>query len=60
MKRAKEWLRLAHKAERLAVVKAGAFAHVAYYALVTIEAHGNYRYAAAVLLIVALFGHEEA
>lgn len=53
-----EWLRLIQKAEHKAAVKAAGWTHIVYYGLVAWEAHGSYRYAAAVLLIIAIIHHD--
>lgn len=53
-----------HRAEHKMVMRAAAAGHLCYYTLVSIEAHGNYRYAAAalgvLLLVEALIGTEWA
>lgn len=43
------WSKLAHF-ERKAVAKLAMYAHLSYYALVSVEAHGSYRYAAGAVL----------
>ena len=50
--------RVLSKAGHFVVIKTVTICHVAYYALVSLEAHGSYRYAAgalAVLVVVEVF-----
>lgn len=43
-----------HKIEHKMVARVAAFAHLAYYGLVSVEAHGNYRYAAGAIGVILI------
>lgn len=45
------WKAIRH-AEHVLVAKVAVYGHLAYYGLVTVEAHGSYRYAAGALAVV--------
>jgi hypothetical protein len=51
---AKRAQRALAKAGHFVVIKTVTICHVAYYALVSLEAHGSYRYAAGVLAIIVV------
>lgn len=47
--------RCLHRAEHKTVARVTLWSHLSYYVLVTLEAHGNYRYAAGAVAIVVIY-----
>jgi hypothetical protein len=55
--------RCMHRAEHKYAARVALWSHLSYYVLVTMEAHGNYRYAAGAVALVVVYeafvGHSE-